>query len=143
MFTVKPDPGIVAKSFKSGDAFYIGDEKLLPLSRFTNPGKPSGRYVYFLQATCICSLRSILVKTFSHFFKFQFISEEVDVEEDAVAEGMQRTLRVSCSPFYFKSHFFSFFTCSFNYFHRGGGRSPMGGRGGGRYVHTQYDTIHF
>jgi hypothetical protein len=94
MFTVKPDPGIVAKSFKSGDAFYIGDEKLLPLSRFTNPGKPSGRYVYFLQATCICSLRSIVVKTSSHFFNFQFISEELDVEHavvDAVAEGMQRT----------------------------------------------------
>ena len=95
MFTVKPDPGIVAKSFKSGDAFYIGDEKLLPLSRFTNPGKPSGRYVYFLQATCICSLRSILVDKHSLTFSiFKFISEELDVEHavvDAVAEGMQRT----------------------------------------------------
>lgn len=43
MFTVKPDAGIVAKSFSKDDTFYIGSEKLLPLSRFTNPGKPAGR----------------------------------------------------------------------------------------------------
>ena len=42
MFTVKPDPGIFAKSFQKNDVVYIGTEKLLPLSRFTNPGKPSG-----------------------------------------------------------------------------------------------------
>jgi len=42
MFTVKPDPGIVAKSFGKDDPIFIGTEKLLPLSRFTNPGKPSG-----------------------------------------------------------------------------------------------------
>ena len=42
MFTVKPDPGIVAKSFKKDDPIYIGTDKLLPITRFTNPGKPSG-----------------------------------------------------------------------------------------------------
>jgi len=42
MFTVKPDPGIVAKSFEKDDIFYGGADKLLPLTRFTNPGKPSG-----------------------------------------------------------------------------------------------------
>jgi H/ACA ribonucleoprotein complex subunit 1 len=42
MFTVKPDPGIVAKSFKKDDKFFIGTEKLLPMIRFTQPGKPSG-----------------------------------------------------------------------------------------------------
>lgn len=42
MFTIKPDPGIAAKSFKKDDKFFIGTDKLLPLTRFTQPGKPSG-----------------------------------------------------------------------------------------------------
>ncbi|PRT55337.1 H/ACA ribonucleoprotein complex subunit 1 [Wickerhamiella sorbophila] len=33
-FTIKPTDGIVATSFKSGDKFFIGSEKLLPLERF-------------------------------------------------------------------------------------------------------------
>ncbi|CCX34595.1 Gar1/Naf1 RNA binding region-domain-containing protein [Pyronema domesticum] len=33
-FTVKPQDGIVATSFKEGDKFYIGPDKLLPLERF-------------------------------------------------------------------------------------------------------------
>ena len=36
MFTIKMDPGIVAKSFQSDDLVYIGTDKLLPLTRFTN-----------------------------------------------------------------------------------------------------------
>lgn len=32
-FTIKPQEGIVATSFKSGDKFYIGGDKLLPLDR--------------------------------------------------------------------------------------------------------------
>lgn len=32
-FTVKPQEGIVAGSFKSGDRVYIGGDKLLPLER--------------------------------------------------------------------------------------------------------------
>ena len=32
-FTVKPQEGIVASSFKEGDKFYIGGDKLLPLER--------------------------------------------------------------------------------------------------------------
>ncbi|KAF0689543.1 hypothetical protein As57867_018982, partial [Aphanomyces stellatus] len=42
MFTVKPDSGVAAKSFKSGDKVYISPDKLLPLSRFTDQGKSSG-----------------------------------------------------------------------------------------------------
>lgn len=38
--TVKMDPGVVAKSFQPKDMVYIGTDKLLPLSRFTNPSKP-------------------------------------------------------------------------------------------------------
>ena len=30
-FTVKPQEGIVATSFKAGDKFYIGGDRLLPL----------------------------------------------------------------------------------------------------------------
>ncbi|KAI4266374.1 MAG: hypothetical protein LQ337_008812, partial [Flavoplaca oasis] len=30
-FTIKPQEGIVATSFKTGDKFYIGGDKLLPL----------------------------------------------------------------------------------------------------------------
>ncbi|ODQ70516.1 hypothetical protein LIPSTDRAFT_57250 [Lipomyces starkeyi NRRL Y-11557] len=32
-FTIKPQEGIVATSFKPGDKFYIGPDKLLPLER--------------------------------------------------------------------------------------------------------------
>jgi H/ACA ribonucleoprotein complex subunit 1 len=32
-FTIKPQEGIQAKSFKAGDKFYIGGDKLLPLDR--------------------------------------------------------------------------------------------------------------
>jgi Gar1/Naf1 RNA binding region. len=42
MFTIKSDPGILAKSFQKDDKFFIAPEKLLPLTRFTQPGKPSG-----------------------------------------------------------------------------------------------------
>lgn len=33
-FTIKPQEGIQATSFKSGDKFYIGGDKLLPLEKF-------------------------------------------------------------------------------------------------------------
>ncbi|KAK9451871.1 Gar1-domain-containing protein [Limtongia smithiae] len=39
-FTIKPQDGIVATSFKTGDKFYIGPDKLLPLERFLP--KPKG-----------------------------------------------------------------------------------------------------
>ncbi|KAI0157066.1 Gar1/Naf1 RNA binding region-domain-containing protein [Hypoxylon sp. FL1284] len=39
-FTVKPSDGIQAASFKPGDRFYIGSEKLLPLEKFLPRPKP-------------------------------------------------------------------------------------------------------
>ncbi|KAI9809603.1 MAG: H/ACA snoRNP pseudouridylase subunit [Sarcosagium campestre] len=39
-FTVKPIDGIVAGSFKAGDRFYIGGDKLLPLEKFLPKPKP-------------------------------------------------------------------------------------------------------
>merc|ERR1711881_615732 len=39
-FTIKPQEGIVATSFKSGDKFYIGSDKLLPLEKFLPKPKP-------------------------------------------------------------------------------------------------------
>lgn len=36
MFTIKMDPGVVAKSFQEDDLVYISTDKLLPLTRFTN-----------------------------------------------------------------------------------------------------------
>ncbi len=41
-FTVKPDSGVSAKSFKADDKVYISTEKLLPLSRFTGGGGGGG-----------------------------------------------------------------------------------------------------
>lgn len=42
-FTVKPQDGIVATSFKEGEKFYIGPDKLLPLERFLpKPKAPAG-----------------------------------------------------------------------------------------------------
>jgi rRNA processing protein Gar1 len=41
-FTIKPQEGIQAKSFKAGDKFYIGGDKLLPLDRFLPKPKPVG-----------------------------------------------------------------------------------------------------
>mmetsp|Transcript_20310 Transcript_20310/g.26314 ORF Transcript_20310/g.26314 Transcript_20310/m.26314 type:complete len:183 (-) Transcript_20310:176-724(-) len=47
MFTVKPETGVLATSFKADDRLAIDPTKLLPLSRFTNPppggGKGGGR----------------------------------------------------------------------------------------------------
>ncbi|KAI1931472.1 H/ACA snoRNP pseudouridylase subunit [Ophidiomyces ophidiicola] len=39
-FTIKPQNGIVATSFKAGDKFYIGGDKLLPLEKFLPKPKP-------------------------------------------------------------------------------------------------------
>lgn len=41
-FTIKVDTGVNATSFKLGDKVFIGTDKLLPLSRFTNEGKSGG-----------------------------------------------------------------------------------------------------
>ena len=41
-FTIKPSEGIQATSFKEGDKFYIGSEKLLPLDRFLPKPKRAG-----------------------------------------------------------------------------------------------------
>lgn len=41
-FTIKPDSGVHAASFKADDKVFIGTDKLLPLSRFTNEAKGSG-----------------------------------------------------------------------------------------------------
>ncbi len=41
-FTIKTDPGVQASSFKAGDVVFIGTDKLLPLSRFTNEAKGGG-----------------------------------------------------------------------------------------------------
>ncbi|KAF2175053.1 Gar1-domain-containing protein [Zopfia rhizophila CBS 207.26] len=39
-FTIKPQEGIQATSFKAGDKFYIGGDKLLPLDKFLPKPKP-------------------------------------------------------------------------------------------------------
>eukprot|EP00593_Proboscia_inermis_P002272 CAMPEP_0171293608 /NCGR_PEP_ID=MMETSP0816-20121228/1907_1 /TAXON_ID=420281 /ORGANISM="Proboscia inermis, Strain CCAP1064/1" /LENGTH=146 /DNA_ID=CAMNT_0011764651 /DNA_START=271 /DNA_END=707 /DNA_ORIENTATION=- len=42
MFTVKPDAGVLAKTFQKDDIMYVGTDKLLPMSRFTNPSGGGG-----------------------------------------------------------------------------------------------------
>jgi H/ACA ribonucleoprotein complex subunit 1 len=42
-FTIKPDMGVNPTSFRVEDKVYIGVDKLLPLTRFLNEGKGSGR----------------------------------------------------------------------------------------------------
>ncbi|KAK6194249.1 hypothetical protein LQW54_011634 [Pestalotiopsis sp. IQ-011] len=39
-FTIKPSDGIQATSFKPGDKFFVGSEKLLPLEKFLPKPKP-------------------------------------------------------------------------------------------------------
>lgn len=39
-FTIKPSEGIQASSFKAGDKFYIGGDRLLPLEKFLPKPKP-------------------------------------------------------------------------------------------------------
>lgn len=39
-FTIKPQEGIQATSFKNGDKFYIGGDKLLPVEKFLPKPKP-------------------------------------------------------------------------------------------------------
>lgn len=41
-FSIKPDSGVLATSFKANDVVYIGTDKLLPMSRFTNEKKSGG-----------------------------------------------------------------------------------------------------
>ena len=41
-FTIKPQEGIVATSFKSGDKFYIGGDRLLPLEKSVVESLPQG-----------------------------------------------------------------------------------------------------
>ncbi|GME91009.1 hypothetical protein B5S28_g1812 [[Candida] boidinii] len=41
-FTIKPSEGVQAKSFKEGDKFYIGGDKLLPVERFLPKPKAVG-----------------------------------------------------------------------------------------------------
>ena len=43
MFTVKPDAGVHASSFKAGNTFSIDPMKLLPMSRFTGGGGGKGK----------------------------------------------------------------------------------------------------
>ncbi|EKG10486.1 H/ACA ribonucleoprotein complex subunit Gar1/Naf1 [Macrophomina phaseolina MS6] len=45
-FTIKPQEGIQATSFKQGDKFYIGGDKLLPLERFLPKPKPPPGMVF-------------------------------------------------------------------------------------------------
>lgn len=41
-FTIKPDPGVNANSFKADDKVFIGSDKLLPIERFTNEKSGGG-----------------------------------------------------------------------------------------------------
>ena len=41
-FTIKLEPGVQSKSFQPNDLVFIGTDKLLPLTRFTNPSAPGG-----------------------------------------------------------------------------------------------------
>lgn len=72
-FTIKPQEGIVATSFKSGDKFYIGGDKLLPLEKYVLPyqkhlvgfivltirarflpkPKPTGRWLFLRISLCV------------------------------------------------------------------------------------------
>eukprot|EP01082_Thalassiosira_pseudonana_P012919 g12175.t1.1.5e1746ac g12175 g12175.t1 contig6:1378909-1379829(+) len=72
MFTVKMDPGVVAKSFEMEDVVYVGTDKLLPMSRFTSPGgggsgggrsggRGGGRYVCIQFVTFALSIIGISV----------------------------------------------------------------------------------
>jgi hypothetical protein len=42
VYQIKPDPGVFAKSFLPNDVMFISSDKLLPMSRFTNPSAGSG-----------------------------------------------------------------------------------------------------
>ena len=75
MFTIKMDPGIVAKSFQEEDLVYISPDKLLPLSRFTGGGGGGGggrgrgggrgKSLVLLSQRC-CTIPEKL--TYSHLF---------------------------------------------------------------------------
>lgn len=41
-FTIKLENGVQSKSFQPKDQVFIGTDKLLPITRFTNPGAPGG-----------------------------------------------------------------------------------------------------
>ena len=61
MFTVKPDTGIQATSFKADDEVMIDPAKLLPLSRFTSGG--GGGSFNWGVGTGTSTARSVFVST--------------------------------------------------------------------------------
>ena len=50
-FTIKPQEGIVATSFKAGDKFYIGGDKLLPLERYATTAFALSIYMFLTDAS--------------------------------------------------------------------------------------------
>ena len=71
-FTIKPTEGIVATSFKEGDKFYIGGDKLLPLDRY--------------ESTSACISFHITDHSTLDFFQSQRLPDQRDQEELVVEE---------------------------------------------------------
>ena len=90
MFTIKMDPGIVAKSFQEDDLVYISTDKLLPLTRFTNREfKLMWMFdCVFFGDMHICSYVNMFLFLYLAFMQLDPRVEEegVDVEAEGVEE---------------------------------------------------------
>lgn len=88
MFTIKMDPGIIAKSFQEEDLVYISTDKLLPLTRFTNREFNLmwmfDKYVFF---DTVCT--SVLTYMFCLFLYLVFAQLDPRVEEEEVDEEVE------------------------------------------------------
>ena len=95
MFTIKMDPGIVAKSFQEEDLVYISPDKLLPLSRFTGGGGGGGggrgrgggrgKLLVLLSQRC-CTIPEKLTLVFIQEAEEEGVVQEVGVVEEDVAQ---------------------------------------------------------
>lgn len=62
-FTIKPQEGIQATSFRSGDKFFISSDKLLPLDKFLpKPKPPPGKLELNSQASRVPGKARVLTK---------------------------------------------------------------------------------
>ncbi|KAI9676918.1 MAG: H/ACA snoRNP pseudouridylase subunit [Caeruleum heppii] len=87
-FTIKPQDGIVATSFKFGDKFYIGGDKLLPLEKYVkrNRNEPVAPREPWVDGAGEAGegLLEVVVVEVSH--EVALASQEVVIVAEAVAE---------------------------------------------------------
>jgi rRNA processing protein Gar1 len=93
-FTIKPQEGIVATSFKNGDKFFIGGDKLLPLERYIS--SPHANYrLYLTYPPDSCPSPSLLLVLLRSRSLLAEAVQEVDSVPHVVVEAVPEAVAPS------------------------------------------------